>query len=110
MTANGDHYTYRVSWSEEDKEFIGTCLEFPSISWLARSRSDALVGACNLVADIIKDMTEHGEQPPDPLADHVYSGRFNVRISPDLHRELTIKAADRGMSLNRFISDRLAHS
>ena len=24
------HYTYRVTWSAEDAEFVGTCLEFPS--------------------------------------------------------------------------------
>lgn len=27
-------YTYRVSWSEEDAEFVATCAEFPGLSWL----------------------------------------------------------------------------
>ena len=30
-----DHYTYRVTWSPEDKEHVGLCAEFPSLSWLA---------------------------------------------------------------------------
>jgi len=30
-----DHFTYRVTWSEEDEEYIGLCAEFPSLSWLA---------------------------------------------------------------------------
>ena len=30
-----DRYTYRVTWSEEDEEYVGLCAEFPSLSWLA---------------------------------------------------------------------------
>ena len=26
-----DRYTYRVTWSEEDKEYIGLCVEYPSL-------------------------------------------------------------------------------
>lgn len=29
-----DRYTYRVTWSDEDKEYLGLCAEFPSLSWL----------------------------------------------------------------------------
>ena len=29
------HYTYRVTWSAEDGEFVATAAEFPSLSWLA---------------------------------------------------------------------------
>ena len=31
------HYTYRVSWSADDAEYVATCAEFPSLSWLAGS-------------------------------------------------------------------------
>ena len=37
-----DKYTYRVTWSEEDQEYVGLCLEFPSLSWLAESQEEAL--------------------------------------------------------------------
>ena len=33
-----DKYTYRVTWSEEDQEYVGLCLEFPSLSWLAETQ------------------------------------------------------------------------
>lgn len=105
---NTAHYTYRVSWSAEDGEYVATCLELPSLSWLATSQTKALVGIQKLVEEVVADMTASGEEVPPPLAERRYSGRFNVRISPDLHRELAIKAADHHMSLNRFISDRLA--
>ena len=39
-----DHYTYRVTWSEEDGEYIGLCAEFPSLSWLAAEPEAALSG------------------------------------------------------------------
>ena len=37
MTVKNDKYTYRVTWSEEDNEHVGLCVEFPSLSWLART-------------------------------------------------------------------------
>ena len=39
-----ERYTYRVIWSEDDKEFVGLCAEFPSLSWLSAEREAALRG------------------------------------------------------------------
>jgi hypothetical protein len=33
-----DRYTYHITWSEEDGEYIGLCAEFASLSWLASER------------------------------------------------------------------------
>ena len=44
-----DHYTYRVTWSPEDKEFLALCVEFPSLSWLAASPELALTGIRKVV-------------------------------------------------------------
>ena len=30
-TIPDDHYTYRVTWSEEDQEYVGLCAEFPQL-------------------------------------------------------------------------------
>ena len=35
---------YKVIWSEEDKEFVGTCDKFPSLSYLAKTEEEALKG------------------------------------------------------------------
>lgn len=104
------HYAYRVAWSGEDGEFVATCAELPSVSWLAATPAAALAGIEYVVADVIADLEANGEPVPEPLADRRYSGRFNIRISPDLHRELTTEAAELGLSLNRLVSDRLARS
>jgi predicted RNase H-like HicB family nuclease len=31
-TIEKDHYTYRITWSEDDQEYVGLCAEFPSLS------------------------------------------------------------------------------
>ena len=56
MALRNDHYTYRVTWSENDKEYVGLCAEFPSLSWLAKTPESALKGIRNIVADIVNDM------------------------------------------------------
>lgn len=104
---NADRYTYRVTWSEEDGEFVGLCAEFPSLSWLASSQAKALSGIVAVVAEVLADMRRTGEQIPDPLSIKRYSGKFQVRIPPERHRELAVKAAESGISLNRLVSDRL---
>jgi predicted HicB family RNase H-like nuclease len=102
------HYTYRVSWSPEDAEFVGTCVEFPSLSWLADSPTAALGGIEQVVLGVTKDLAASGEEVPVPLAERQYSGKFQVRVSRDLHRRLAALAAEQGMSLNRFVEEQLA--
>jgi hypothetical protein len=46
-----DFYTYRVTWSEEDQEFVGLCAEYPSMSWLAQKPETALRGIRKIVAE-----------------------------------------------------------
>ncbi len=105
---NLDHYTYRVTWSPEDGEHIGLCIEFPSLSWLASSPEKTLAGIRQVVSSAVKDMQANGEEIPKPIADRKYSGKFQVRVPPTVHRSLTIKAAEEGVSLNRFVSAKLA--
>lgn len=50
-----DGITYKVIWSEEDKEFVGLCEEFPSLSWLADTQDEALQGIKKLVEEAILD-------------------------------------------------------
>lgn len=39
-----DKYSYRVTWSDDDNEFVGLCAEFPSLSWLSKSQDAAFKG------------------------------------------------------------------
>ena len=71
-----DHYTYRVTWSPEDGEYLALCAEFPSLSWLAEAPETALAGIRRVVASSVADMISSGETPPTPLAEKRYSGEF----------------------------------
>jgi predicted HicB family RNase H-like nuclease len=102
-----ERYTYRITWSEEDEEYVGLCAEFPGLSWLVSTPEEALAGIRAVVADVITDMRSTGEVIPEPLATKRFSGRFMVRIPPEVHRRLVLEAAEAGISLNRLASARL---
>ena len=108
MALKNDHYTYRVTWSEEDNEYVGLCAEFPSLSWLAGTPEAALRGIRKVVADVLKDMQKTGEAIPEPIANKHYSGKFMVRVPSQVHRKLAIEAAENGVSLNRLASAKLS--
>lgn len=101
------HYTYRISWSADDAEYVATCAEFPSLSWLAGSQVEALQGLEQLLRDVLTDMAAAGEPVPQPFAERKYSGKFNLRVGENLHRELAIHAAEDGLSLNQFVIRKL---
>ena len=108
MPLKNDHYTYRVIWSDEDHEYIGLCTEFPSLSWLDETQEDALQGIRQVVADVITDMNANQEDIPEPFSTRKFSGKFIVRIPPELHRRIAETAAEEGVSINRLVSTRLA--
>ncbi len=108
VAVKNDSYTYRITWSDEDKEYVGLCAEFPSLSWLADTQEEALRGINNVVVEVISDMLSSNEPIPEPLAIKRYSGKFTVRIPPDVHRSLTIQAAEADISFNRLVSAKLS--
>jgi predicted HicB family RNase H-like nuclease len=108
MATKNDKYTYRVTWSEDDNEYVGLCVEFPSLSWLADTPENALKGIRNLVADVLLDMGKTDEPVPEPIASKHFSGKFMVRVPPEVHRKLAIQAAESGISLNRIASSKLS--
>ena len=50
------------------------------------------------INDYVAWCKEEGVEPEKP-----YSGKFNVRLSPELHRKAAIHAKKRHMSLNNFV-------
>jgi hypothetical protein len=47
MALKNDRYTYRVTWSEDDSEYVGLCAEFPSLSWLSKTPEVACMSRIN---------------------------------------------------------------
>lgn len=101
-------YAYRVAWSAEDCAFVATVAELPSLSVVADDVEEAVHELRQLVDDVVKDMVSEGEEVPEPLSTREYSGKFQVRISRDLHRKLALEAAEQHVSMNRLVNDRLA--
>ena len=108
MPLKNDRYTYRVTWSEDDQEYIGLCAEFPSLSWLDQTPESALNGIRETVESVIKDMKDTGEEIPQPISCKRYSGKFMVRVPPEVHRNLAIQASESGVSLNRIAGAKLS--
>lgn len=54
------------------------------------------------VDEYLRFCQSRGEQPEKP-----FSGKFVVRVSPQLHRKVSAMAESRGESLNAFIVERL---
>lgn len=108
MMTDTARYTFRVTWSPEDDEFVATCLELPSLSWLAGTPEDAVHGLRTVVDEVVEDMRANGEQVPEPLATRHYSGKFQLRPGPELHRQLAMEAAEQHVSLNQYVTRKLA--
>lgn len=109
-TVDVSRYAYRVTWSVDDDEFVATCAEFPSLSWLADSQAAALQGLVDLVAETVDDLAFEGEPVPEPLSARTYSGKFNLRVGESLHRRLALQAAEEHLSLNQYVVRRLSEA
>lgn len=102
-----EHYTYRVAWNSVDEDFIATVAEFPSLSWVANTRPAALAGLTTMVEKVLIDMAEQGEEIPVPWDEREFSGKFNLRLGPALHRQVALEAAESGESLNSYVVKKL---
>ncbi|MDA0680855.1 MAG: toxin-antitoxin system HicB family antitoxin [Proteobacteria bacterium] len=108
MAKEVDRFTYRVTWSDEDQEYVGLCAEFPSLSWLEASPEKSLQGIRKLVKEVVADLKRSKDPVPEPISTRPFSGKFMVRIPPEVHRMLAIQAAESGVSINRLVSSKLA--
>ena len=108
MPKEVDRYTYRVTWSDEDQEYVGLCAELSNLSWLEATPEGALKGIRTLARKVVADLKHNGEPIPEPMSTRAYSGKFMVRVPPEVHRRLAIQAAESGVSLNRLVSSKLA--
>ena len=104
-----NHYTYRVEWSTGNEEYLGRCLEFPQLFECASTPEQAIARIKQAVDEHIRAMDDtFGGEPPRPLTEQNYSGRFMVRTSRALHERLTIEAAEQRVSLNQWVVQKLA--
>jgi len=70
------------------------------ITFQAKSMDELRVAFEDSVEDYLEFCTARGESPDKPL-----SGRFLVRIHPDLHRKIYAEAKRRHRSLNALVAE-----
>ena len=103
-----EKYTYRVEWSEEDQLHIGRCLEFPSLAAHGDTVECALKEIEKVVEEAIVWMQEENEEIPEPFGLKRYKGNLTLRIPPEVHRNLSIKSAEEGVSVNQYILSKIS--
>jgi predicted RNase H-like HicB family nuclease len=60
-------YTYEARWSEEDRAFIARVREFPSLEAHGDSRGGSIRALKSVIATVVKDLVECGEDVPAPV-------------------------------------------
>jgi len=59
-------YTHSAVWSVEDNAWVATVKEFPSLSWVEKTKFEALQGLIVLVDNVVGDLRANGEPVPLP--------------------------------------------
>lgn len=72
-----DQYSYRVQWSKEDNEYVGTCDELPGLSWLDELSAQALAGIRKVVGEAVADMRANGMDLPVAKQNHAGNHPMN---------------------------------
>ena len=99
-------YTGTVEYSEEDGCLFGRLAGIDDIiSYEGESVSEMRRAFQNAVDDYLSDCAATGKQPDKP-----YSGKFVLRLDPELHARLAMRAREAGKSLNQYAVEALAHA
>jgi len=92
-------YEAAVSFDEEDHLFIGRVINTRDvIVFDGQSVAELETSFQAVIDEYLEDCAKVDKTPDKP-----FSGRFNLSISPELHRTLAIKAAQSNISLNTLV-------
>jgi predicted HicB family RNase H-like nuclease len=108
VSDNLNKYSYRAEWSEEDGVFIAKAIEVPYILAHALTPEGAITEVKEPLSIALQSMLDEGLDLPEPISLHKFKGKFLVRATPELHKEITIQAAESGVSVNQFVLTKLA--
>jgi len=96
-------YFARVEFDDKANIFHGEVINLRDVITFEGESVDELRKAfADSVEDYLEFCAERGEDPEKP-----YSGKFLVRVEPELHKTLVIQARRNGKSLNKWVSDAL---
>lgn len=92
---------------DEDGDYLAHFVELPNVSAFAPPPGEALVELEEAWALMKECYREDGVPVPKAPSREGYEGPFNVPADAQLHRELANEAAETGMSLYAFVTQKL---
>jgi predicted HicB family RNase H-like nuclease len=96
-------YEAIVEYDEQDRLFVGRVIHtLDVIAFDGKSVEELEDSFRNTVDEYLEDCQKRGKTPNKP-----FSGKFNLRISPDLHRQASLLAEKEGISLNTLVEKAL---
>lgn len=99
-------YELVVEFDDEAEIFHGEIINIRDVITFQGSSVEELKQAFqDSVDDYLEFCKQHGEEPDKP-----FSGKFVVRINPQLHKVIAIRARQEGKSLNSWIEQQLSES
>ena len=92
-------YIAKVDFDENAKIFYGTVINSNAlISFRGKDVKELITSFKNSIDTYLDTCKDEGIDP-----EKSYSGKFNIRISPEIHQKLAIKAALNHESMNEHI-------
>lgn len=99
-------YIGSVSYSEPDKVFFGKIEGIDGlVNYEGESVAELTAAFHEAVEDYLAFCEDNGVKP-----EKSYSGSFNVRVAPMLHREIANRATEAGISINAFVKKALGEA
>ena len=96
-------YEAKVTLDEEAGIIHGEIINIRDVvTFQGRSVTELKNAMAASVEDYLEFCASRGESPDKP-----FSGKFPVRISPELHKRTHVAAKRRGISLNSFVTQAL---
>ena len=97
-------YFTKVEFDDEANIFHGEVINLRDVVTFQGETVDELRKAFHdSVDDYLEFCAARGEEPEKP-----YSGKFVVRVEPELHKTIAIQARKNGKSLNSWVHDTLS--
>lgn len=97
-------YVGRVEFDDTAEIFHGEVANMRDvITFEARSVEELRQAFRDSVDDYLAWCAERGKEPDKP-----FSGKFVVRVDPEVHRSISTAAQSAGKSLNAWVAERLA--
>ncbi len=93
-------YHAKIEFDQEDQIFVGSILGInDSLNFHGRSVQELTDSMHDCIDNYLIRCEEIGKEP-----EREYKGSFNIRIKPEQHKKIALRAASEGITINQFVS------